>query len=117
MLSADPDEEYPRICAPQYDVDLFSDRVLADPIPHHQAMRRLGSVLWLPHQKIWALPRYREVREALDNPELFSSARGFALNEHFNAGIVGGSCQRSTRPCRLAVGRIRTNAASKARAD
>ena len=70
-----------RPSVPTYDEDFYSDAFIVDPLPHYDAMRRLGPVVWLPRHGNYAVTRYKEVREALRNFEIFSSARGVAADE------------------------------------
>ena len=77
MMSAEID-------CPIYDVDLYDDDVLRDPYPHYRALRELGPVVWLPRNALYALGRFEDVRAALRNPALFSSAQGVAANDHVN---------------------------------
>lgn len=69
---------------PIYDVDLYSDEVLLDPYPHYKALRDLGAVVWLPRNDLHAVARFEDVRAALRNPAVFSSAQGVAANDHVN---------------------------------
>jgi len=69
---------------PVYDVDLYSDDVLRDPYPHYRALRDLGAAVWLPRNGLYAVGRFDDVRAALRNPGLFSSAQGVAANDHVN---------------------------------
>jgi len=69
---------------PVYDVDLYSDEVLHDPYPHYRALRELGAVVWLPRNGLHVVARFDDVRAALRNPTLFSSAQGVAANDHVN---------------------------------
>lgn len=69
---------------PVYDVDLYDDDVLRDPYPHYRALRELGPVVWLPRNALYALGRFEDVRAALRNPDLFSSAQGVAANDRVN---------------------------------
>lgn len=69
---------------PVYDVDLYDDDVLRDPYPHYRALRELGPIVWLPRNALYALGRFEDVRAALRNPGLFSSAQGVAANDHVN---------------------------------
>lgn len=69
---------------PVYDVDLYSEAVLRDPYPHYRALRELGAVVRLPRNELYALGRFEDVRAALRNPGLFSSARGVAANDEVN---------------------------------
>ena len=67
-----------------YDVDLYSDRALLDPYEHYRAIRELGAAVWLPRHDVWCLARFEDVRNALRDYSLFSSARGMALNDLMN---------------------------------
>lgn len=69
---------------PGYDVDLYGDDVLRDPYPHYRALRDLGAAVWLPRNGLYAVGRFEDVRAALRNPGLFSSAQGVAANDHVN---------------------------------
>ena len=69
---------------PVYDLDLYSDDVLRDPYPHYRALRDLGPVVFLPRNALYAVGRFDDVRAALRNPSLFSSAQGVAANDHVN---------------------------------
>lgn len=69
---------------PVYDVDLYGDDVLRDPYPHYRALRDLGAAVWLPHNGLYVLGRFEDVRAALRNPGVFSSAQGVAANDHVN---------------------------------
>jgi cytochrome P450 len=74
---------------PSYDVDLYSDEVLADPYPHYQALRDAGPVVWLPRNGLYAIARYKDVRESLRTHQVFSSAEGVAANDTANQGSKG----------------------------
>lgn len=82
---------------PIYDVDLYSDEVLLDPYPHYGALRELGAVVWLPRNGLHAVARFEDVRAALRNPAVFSSAEGVAANEHVNT-ISRGTTLASDAP-------------------
>ena len=69
---------------PVYEIDLYSDEVLRDPYPHYRKVRELGPVVWLPRNRLYAIGRFEDVRAALRNPGLFSSAEGVAANEPVN---------------------------------
>ena len=69
---------------PGYDVDLYADDVLRQPYPHYRALRDLGAAVWLPRNGLYAVGRFEDVRAALRNPGLFSSAQGVAANDHVN---------------------------------
>ncbi|HXH43455.1 MAG TPA: cytochrome P450 [Bradyrhizobium sp.] len=82
---------------PIYDVDLYSEEVLLDPYPHYGALRELGAVVWLPRNELHAVARFDDVRAALRNPAVFSSAEGVAANEHVNT-ISRGTTLASDAP-------------------
>ncbi|KYK45403.1 cytochrome [Bradyrhizobium liaoningense] len=82
---------------PIYDVDLYSDEVLRDPYPHYKALRELGAVVWLPRNGLHAVARFEDVRAALRNPAVFSSAQGVAANDHVNT-ISRGTTLASDAP-------------------
>lgn len=74
---------------PSCDVDLYSDEVLAAPYPHYRALRDAGPVVWLPRNGLYAIARYKDVRESLRAHQLFSSAEGVAANDAANQGSKG----------------------------
>ncbi|MGB9306510.1 MAG: cytochrome P450 [Mycobacterium sp.] len=65
---------------PLYCPDLYSVAAIRDPYPHYAAMRALGPVVWLPKQKLYALPGYAEVKAVLRDNDTFRSGGGVALN-------------------------------------
>lgn len=74
---------------PSYDVDYYADEVIADQYPHLRRMRELGAVVWLPRHGNYAITRYAELRAALRNWKVFSSAYGVAADDvgcAFSAG-------------------------------
>lgn len=73
---------------PTTQADLFSDEILEDPYPAYAEMRQQGSVVRVEPYDIWALTRYDAVRDALSNPESFSSD-SVAFNEIINEAIIG----------------------------
>jgi cytochrome P450 len=74
---------------PESDIDLFCDDVLRDPYPAYRELRDLGAAVWMRPVEMFALSRFMDVREALRNWEVFSSARGAAMNAEINAAIAG----------------------------
>ena len=72
-----------------YDVDLYCDEVILDPYDHYRAIRELGSVVYLPKHNLWAMSRHADVKAALLNHELFSSAKGVAANDVLNTAGLG----------------------------
>jgi cytochrome P450 len=74
---------------PSSDVDLFADAALDSPYEHYRALRDLGPVVWLDRHGVYAVPRYNEVREALNDPVKFCSGQGVGLNPFINEGGRG----------------------------
>ncbi|MHA6513475.1 cytochrome P450 [Tessaracoccus sp. Z1128] len=72
------------------DVDLFSDEILLDPYPTFAALRERAAVVYLPKNDVYAFTRYAEIRDALANHEVFSSAK-FAFNDTMNDILKGTS--------------------------
>jgi cytochrome P450 len=71
-------------------IDLFSDEVLVDPYPHFAELRELGAVVHLPANDVYALTRYDVLRDALGDPETFSS-RSIGFNPMVNEALQGTS--------------------------
>ena len=74
---------------PESAIDLFSDPVLADPYPHYRQLRELGAAVWMQPLAMFALSRFADVRDALLNWQVFSSAHGAAMNDPVNQAIAG----------------------------
>ncbi len=74
---------------PESDIDLFCDDVLRDPYPAYREVRNLGAAVWMRPTGMYALSRFDDVREALRNWEVYSSAHGAAMNPEINAAIAG----------------------------
>ena len=74
---------------PVYEADLYCDEVLEDPYPHYQALRDLGPAVWLPAHGFYAISRFSDVRLALRNHQVFSSAQGVAANDAVNRLSIG----------------------------
>ncbi len=69
---------------PAYEPDLYSARAILDPYPHYARLRRLGPVVWLSRQRVYALPRYAECKAVLRDDTTFLSGEGVGLNGFFN---------------------------------
>jgi cytochrome P450 len=65
---------------PVYQHDIYANDAIMDPHPHYTRLRRLGPVVWLSRQRVYALPRYSECKAVLRDDETFVSGRGVALN-------------------------------------
>jgi cytochrome P450 len=70
--------------APKSDVDLFSDEVLRHPYDVYTTLRAAGPVVFLSRHNAYALPRYAEVKAALEDHESFISGKGVGLSEFGN---------------------------------
>jgi cytochrome P450 len=90
---------------PTFTHDFWSDEVILDPYPHYDEMRALGPVVWLSHNRAWALTHYATVRQALLHPEVFSSAHGCMMNEPMNTATRG-IMLCSDDPAHLAMRRL-----------
>lgn len=69
---------------PTYRPDIYRADAIVDPYPHYERMRELGPVVWLPRQRVYALPRFTECKAVLRNDQTFISGRGVALNPLIN---------------------------------
>lgn len=65
---------------PSYRPDIYSTAAIVNPYPHYARLRGLGPVVWLPRQRVYALPRYAECKAVLKDDVTFASGRGVALN-------------------------------------
>jgi cytochrome P450 len=77
------------VSRPESDIDLYTEEALLDPFPRYRDLRNLGGAVWLSRYNMFVLSRYDDVREALRNWEVFSSAAGVAMNEPMNAALAG----------------------------
>lgn len=75
---------------PSSAVDLFADEVLIDPYPTYAELRELGGVVHLPANDVHVLTRYDVIRDALADPETFSS-RTIGFNPAVNEALAGTS--------------------------
>jgi len=76
---------------PSSDVDLWDDATLLDPFAAWRELRDLGPVAWLERHGVYALARYDDVKAACANWQVFSSAKGIAVNDAMNEAIAGGT--------------------------
>lgn len=70
---------------PLSEVDIFDDGVLADPYPTYRMLRDLGAGIWLEQSGACFIGRYADVRHALNDWQVFSSAKGIGFNPAINA--------------------------------
>jgi cytochrome P450 len=87
------------------DVDLWTDESLAEPYANYRTLRDAGPVVYLERYGIFALPRFDEVRDALRQWQIFSSANGVGVNEENNARNRG-SLLTSDGPEHVALRKI-----------
>jgi len=74
---------------PVSSIDLFADEVLDTPYAQYTELRAAGAAVWMERFKMWALPRYAEVRSALMDWKTFSSKDAVCVGEEHNALYVG----------------------------
>jgi cytochrome P450 len=74
---------------PRSDLDLYSDETLLEPYGVYRELRDTAPAVWLTKYDMFVLPRYKEVRDALKNWQVFSSAQGVAMNENTNVAGRG----------------------------
>jgi len=67
-----------------YGHDLYSTHAILDPYPQYATLRQLGAVVWLPKQRVFALPRYAECKAVLRDDATFLSGHGVGLNPVVN---------------------------------
>lgn len=65
---------------PSYRQDVYSRDAILHPYPHYRRLRELGPVVWLPRHRVYALPRYTEVKATLRDDATFGSAESVAMN-------------------------------------
>ncbi|WP_108610612.1 cytochrome P450 [Aminobacter sp. MSH1] len=75
---------------PRSDVQLYSTEALLDPFPIYRDLRDLGGAVWLNAHDMFILPRYADVKAALSNWQVFSSAGGVTMNDEMNDKLRGG---------------------------
>ncbi len=66
---------------PTSDLDPFATDYLADPHPAQKALREAGAAVRLTRYNVWAVARYQEVFDILNDWRTFSSARGAGLSD------------------------------------
>jgi cytochrome P450 len=72
------------------DIDIWDDEILVDPYPTYAALREQAGVVHLPRNDLYVLTRYDIIREALGDPESFSSAT-LGFNPMVNQALQGTS--------------------------
>ena len=71
--------------APLYKPNIFRKQALIESHQHHKKMRALGSLVYLPKQKLFAITRFAELRAALRDDAQLVSGEGISMNWFFNA--------------------------------
>jgi cytochrome P450 len=82
---------------PASDVDLFSEGSLESPYSSYAELRDAAAAVWMRRLGMFVFPRYAEVREALENWQRYSSAKGVFVNEQIN-GLAAGVLTLCTDP-------------------
>ena len=67
------------------DVDVWSDTNLRDPFPLYAELRALAPVVRLVRHDAYAVTRYAEIRDVLQEWESFTSAKGVGMSPLINA--------------------------------
>lgn len=70
--------------AAEYRPDIYSQSAIVNPYPHYRRLREIGPIVWLPRQRVHALPRYAECKTVLRDDKVFLSGNGVALNRVSN---------------------------------
>ncbi|MEU5159650.1 cytochrome P450 [Streptomyces sp. NPDC020875] len=73
------------------DLDLFSDKVLADPHPFYEALRATGPAVRLERHGVWAIPRHADAAAVLHDTAAFRSEGGLALTGLANDVLLAGT--------------------------
>ena len=66
---------------PHSDLDPFSTAFFDDPYPDHERLREAGPVVWLKRYGVYAIARYAEVHQVLNDWGTFCSSRGVGLQD------------------------------------
>ena len=64
-----------------WDIDPYSDEVLASPQAFYAELRKRGPLVWLERYNAWACGRYEEVKTIFGDWERFCSSRGVGLTD------------------------------------
>jgi cytochrome P450 len=75
---------------PSRDLELYTDAALTDPYPLYRELRDAGPAVWLTAYDMFALARFNDVRDALANWQVFSSAQGVTMNDKMNETLRDG---------------------------
>ena len=72
------------------DIDIWADEILLDPYPTYAELREQAGVVHLPKNDVYVLTRYDVIRDALGDPETFSST-SIGFNPMVNEALQGTS--------------------------
>lgn len=72
-------------CAPELDLDLFTDASLRDPFEDYKTIRDGGPAVRLRRPEVFAIGRFADVQAALRAPERLISGQGVGFSDVFNA--------------------------------
>jgi cytochrome P450 len=80
------------------DIELYTEEALHNPYPIYKELRDMEGPVWLNAYGMYVFSRYDDVKNALANPEVFSSASGVTMNDRMNETLSGGLlCSDSPR--------------------
>ena len=71
------------------DIDLWSDKTLANPYPVYAQLRDQAAVVKLARSNVYALTRYDAIRNALGDWATFSSENAVGFNDGVNQALTG----------------------------
>lgn len=74
---------------PDVDIDIYSAETRADPYESYRTLRDAAPIVRLPRYGLYAMARFDNIRSALRNWQVFSSARGVAMNDMINHAQAG----------------------------
>ncbi len=74
---------------PASDADLFSDEAIRTPYAYWKDLRDTAPAVWLSRYDMWAVARYADVKDVLGNWQVFTTAKGVAMNDKVNDATSG----------------------------
>jgi cytochrome P450 len=69
---------------PVYNESIYSTKSLASGMVMYDTLRALGDVVYLKKDKVYAVTTYSGLRQVMENPTIFTSSMGVALNKPAN---------------------------------
>lgn len=70
-------------------IDLYSDESLLRPYANYRTLRAMGPFAFLSALNMYVVARYKEAKEVLATPAVFTSGRGVMVNEPVNDALGG----------------------------